>query len=720
VFDKFAEEQSGVIKALQKISLGQNPHTPTISIPNVEQTGLDSILAIGASVQPMKDAVKQARRNASSELAYDVKSSVVAATGKATPIPSIDTAGKMLRDSALAMRARFKALSGYEQFKTDFPAFSESTHSASSLSGKFKEIQSKLPSIMKEVEEKSSILDEFGNPVLNTVEQKQLLSTWSPDGVLGRLKDIAGNPNSKVSLDTLKQMRTDLDGDILAGQALPDSGTRYLKQIRAALTDEMDAVVSGWKDPKATLRWGMMNDNYRRNASSYDSKIIRDMFTEPTRGGRFVSDGEIANSAISDPQAYKDIVGFFGAASDQVSTLRRSVADKVLQSSQSGLSTDVIDAGKLSSELRKLFGPDGNPQLAKDVFGKRGMELANLAEGLKVIQQGAGKSAKDLRIGLEDLESLLSSSRMPTAAAIKEVVKKQAELDSMFVNEFRKRVASGDVTGIRPQEIVDKILRSPEFSNTDIAEIMKIIRKDPSLAGKVKTLAMMDIFNKASFAAKASDNPNAIRRGLFDIDVVGLRKEIGLAGERASGDIGYQVDRIKEIVGEDSYQNLVQMTQLLSPNQAKKEIASVGGSMAAGTQRGKITSGNVEERMQYAYDKVHGWILATAYNNPAIAKAISNQVMTPERRLILAQGLIASSATVQNTLSVWGPEWTQWFLETAKDRIDDGVKYIESKTKRATERTAESEIKSISERWISAPSGAPKQSYELIVPKFAK
>ena len=658
VFTKIQDEQNEVVRALQKIAMGQDPRMRSVDVPNVELVGSDTIQAVVDSVKPFKDAVSTARISARTAVGEEATQAAVATTTRPDPVTS-EHAGRILRESLLAMRKQWKDGSGMDSFYTE-PWATAMDVPVGGLSSRLKAIRDELASVVRTEKKQSPILGPTGTPISEDVTRKVLLKKWLPSGVMDRIDEIADNPNDLISLENLRKMRSDLDDDIVVGQALPGQGTRHLRQIRQAITDEMESVIEKRGGPEALSRWKGMNEAYRQNAEKFEQDGIVQLFKDKSQAGAYVPDGEIVTRVLNNPAYYDAYESVFGQASEPMQYLRRSVADRVIQGSTGRLS-DVVNATEFSKNLKALW--DKNPKLAASTFGAKSKDLYRLSEAVAATE-------KDPYIDLSEVADLLSDGSRPTVAAIKGLVEKQRALDMELTNDLKKSIAGGPLPSVKPHRIVDRLLNDKNLTNREVEQVMEIIRKDENLARQVKTLAFMDIFMRASKASRVSDNASILRGDLPLLEVTELRKQIGLEGV---GAVGRQRGiRLSSIVGLDGMHQAQELTKLLAPREMKREISATGGSMAVGSERGKLLSTGIKDKFSYGISKAHAWILAGAINNKLLRAWASNSILAPEStgRNLLYTVAMTTGPLASDTLQVWGPEKAQEYFATIKSEID--------------------------------------------------
>jgi hypothetical protein len=175
------------------------------------------------------------------------------------------------------MRQQWKDSSGYEQFfdATTNPRAVAPSRDMGPLADRFEQIKKESPTFLK--------------PTPAGLQETQFKSVGRTRAA-SLMDEVISNRNGMMSLEKLKQLRTDVDELIDVGQATPDSGTRYLKMIRTAITKEMDATVDSWGDKAAKTQWKKINQEYAANTERFQQAGIAELFAEKSQGGRFVPD----------------------------------------------------------------------------------------------------------------------------------------------------------------------------------------------------------------------------------------------------------------------------------------------------------------------------------------------------------------------------------------------------------------------------------------------
>jgi hypothetical protein len=467
-------------------------------------------------------------------------------------------------------------------------------------------------------------------------------------------------------------MRSDLDEDILIGQAVPGTGSSYLKRIRDVLTDELDNSVASWKDPLAFGRFKQIQEDYLKNSKAFENHPIAKLFLEPSQAAR-MGDEQIMLSAMNDPKVWDAFSQFFSPSSEAMRTLRRSVADRVMYHSRSpvdGAVSGTVDAGLLSKNMRQLF--SDNPDMARSVFGEQGEILANLSEAI-------GRRIQDPTVRLGDLEPLLARGGKPSIDAINDIAKRHQDYVGQIRNKIKKSVAEGNpIPDISPQEMVPRLLRDNNFSNSEVREIMDLIRRtDPALHNQVQIAARMDIFLQSGKTRNVADNPAVLRHELPEMSVPGLRQQLGLEPSKI-GDVQYNKERVAMVVGEEAYDQMINLTKLLSPRQLREEVSPLGGALASGAMSGMIQR---HEYKRYGITAIRAYIHAAALQNPATARYMANNALDEAKMALILPMVAVGVPPMVEGINIFGDDWmesnyrtlNEWLGGVIEDSIQPGA-----------------------------------------------
>lgn len=636
VFQKIVDKQDADVRTVQDILLGKSTAT-------TEEAGEMALEAIGSKTIPLRSEIEGLKKGVRASATAELKGAATTATGL-TDAPDRQIIGEALRGAAHAARESWKKSTGYDEFFSN-PITQQENISVKSLSDRAKGILASMPSTEKITKVPTGVTDAAGNPILKDEVGREVWKEFIPERVLARLQRIATSPDAKLSLNQLKQMRTEVDDDILTGEAVPGVRNVHLKRIRSMLTDAMSEAVESFGDPKITAEWKRINKSYAENVPRFEQKGIAEFFRDP-QNPNWEGNTRLVRKAIDDPDIYKEYVKFFGEHTPALDALRRSIADEVIEANPV---SNMVDGKTFVTNLKNLI--NKSPQMAKDVFGEGISRLFSVASAETAGSLGerdrAGMLIRNIngKVDLGDLTELLRSGS-PTAQKLVDLVSAQNKLALEYRNSLKKAAAEGGPLGekIQPTEFVNSFSRQGEPK--DIKEIMSLLADRPDVTENIRRQALLDIFARARASSETLKHQFG-KPG--ELSASGLEEALGLAGRGGPT----QQQRYRAILGDDTWQDLVDLGRFLTPREGGAATFGTAGRLSMGSKIAQLERGGA---LSFLDSAARSFVLATAYASPMIRKWIGNVAFTPKEQNAIMNYLVASTPFVEALIKEYGVE----------------------------------------------------------------
>jgi len=656
-FEKITEEQDAALQGIQDILLGRG------RAKSAEEVGGSALEAIGAKLTPLRSEIETLKKGVRASATEELRGAALAATGtELRPAMEKATVGQALREVAGASRDAWKKASGYEEFFSN-PATQSETISLKSLSQKATDLLKSMPGTDKVTATPIGVLDASGTPILRDEAGREVWKEFIPERVVGRLQRLAGSPDAKLSLDQLKQMRTEVDDDILLGEAVPGVRNLHLKRVRSMLTDAMNEAVDSLGDPALSREWKRINKAYAENAPRFEQKGIAELFRDP-QNPNYVANHQVVQRAIADPDTYTEYAKFFGRESPVMRGLQRAVAEDVLGASSNPLN-NLVDGRTFVNNLKELWAR--SPKLAADTFGPNSSRLYGIASAETAATVGerdrAGMLIRSIngKVDLGDLQELLRSGNL-TAQKLANLVSAQNRLATEYRNGIKKAVAEGGPLGerIKPSEFVNNFSRQGEPA--DIKEVMALLADRPDVTEDIRRQTLLDILNRARSTGEGMKH---VFGKTGPLNARGLEEAMGVGSRDAT-----QASRYRAILGDDTWRDLTDIGHYLQPREAGKSTFGTAGRLSAGSQIAQLERGSIFKFLDTA---VRNFIVAGIYASPMTRKWISNVAMTPADQATLVSYMVSSTPFVEALFHHFGDARAREVAGQIKGAIDQSL-----------------------------------------------
>lgn len=519
------------------------------------------------TVEGALPAVEKAQKEAATTAAQQAltKSQQAAILPKfyAKDIPTggvdLSPTGNILRTKALAERDAFKAEANrlYEAFDSN-PLSRQKIIEGSSLKSDVDDMLKRLPSVEKTVTTPEG------------VEQTATVPIATP--IRSRLEELSSKlSEGKISINDLKQIRTDVNDAITIGEAIPGVKEGRLKQLASSITDAIHDGLAQIKDPELSKAFSDATKFYRENVDRFSEKNIGSLFKDAEQTSA-VSNADFVKNAVANQGKYEALRDFYGLKSPEMRAFRDATRQHILGKSVNA-SDGMVDGNQLVSHLEQLR--DNNPQLFKDVFAGKGYDVIKASNTLGEWQRN---------VPVEEVDKLLTGPRAANQAYLegKIVALQQAQkrLNVEYQNEVVNKFLKGDtpVSELKPDRFVSSLT---DAKLSDVKAVMDKIRsEDPEVAERVSRKAIQDLLTRSRRAGTPVDAMAKLNEEPGDlINAVGLQDALGK---------GDQLEKYKAVLG-NLYEPLKDFAKTELASGERERIAAGVGILAPGSAMGALT-----------------------------------------------------------------------------------------------------------------------------------
>lgn len=464
-----------------------------------EEVGRQGLAVLSKPVVALKEQIRQAKQRlglageldaatlevAKNEAIAEQQQSLVKAL-KATDIPvegvlKTETGG-LLQNKALADRAASEA-----NYKNLYDVFDSNPNSSArvlveggNLKNSIDSYVGTLPAVEKTVQQPTGMVNQYGKPIMRQAVVNEPIGT----PVRQRLEDLSEKlASGRVSIQDLKQVRTDVGNDITRGEAVGETVDKRLKGLYAKLSTAMEDGLKQINDPALTKAFEDANAAFKAHAQKFTEKTVAPFFREADQAGSLGHARFVENLQRS-PDAYVAMTKFFGANSPEVAAFHKTVRDSLLEDSLAAGNSVSGDAlVRALTGLRK-----NNPQLFKDALGGTGKTLIDSAETLGKFQGS---------LPLDEVAKLLTSRNPVTRADLMRLQDSEKQLAAAYHNRVTKKFLSGDMEAaqLEPDEFVRFL---PTAKVSDVQQVMAKLRAEaPDVAEQVERKTIQSLLQQS-------------------------------------------------------------------------------------------------------------------------------------------------------------------------------------------------------------------------------
>ncbi len=503
--------------------------------------------------------------------------------------------GDLLRNRVIELRdAEQGALSQRYNAFFDKPETTAPTISGTGLKSEIDQTLKELPGVTKGVEELA--YDTYGNPITKTTEQKVPVST----PIRSRLEELSGKlADGKISINDLKQIRTDVGDAIKQGEAIPGVKEGRLKQLYGQITGAISEGLDAIGDPALKSEWQGLTGDYEKFASKFSQRTLAPLFKEADQPG--VGNTDFSKSIIASPDKYNALRTFLGTGASELGALQKTTRHWILENSLADGSSQALSGPALISNLEKL--QKGNRQLFEDAFGKNGEQFIKAGKVLATFQKN---------LPAEEAEALLNPANKATPNALSNLQQAERRLKDEYTNGVLKDFIQGDKGTLEP----DKFIRFlPNYKLSDVKEVAKRLAGDPETLEQVQRKTILSLFQEARRNPSPADVLALLKSGMKGGDVLS-----GTSLVKALG-TGDQFEKYKALLSPEQMDFVQSMSKRELLREEKVRVGGGTGMFSKGDVATGVLDALTPGRMNnksilrdlstFTRDKVASWILAS-------------------------------------------------------------------------------------------------------------
>lgn len=586
-FEHLYKEKEDQLSRLQQIAIGGG-------VPDDEVAGRKALDALGVKTSVLTKNIEDAASEATLAAEAELKRGVGMPVRPEVVGRSIDAQAKALREAFNQQNeANYSSVFGN-------PLAKQPIIEGKGLKSEIDELRRELPKVRKQVEVPD--VDSYGNPIARKVEKNIPIDT----PVRARLDELSEKlSGGKVSINDLKQIRTDVDNAIKTGEAIPGIKEGRLKSLYSKLTSAIEQGLDDIGDPDLKSAWQKATTYYKDNVGKFEKAGIAELFRDPINA---LGPHEIVERAMASPDVYNSYKEFFGAASPQIRGIQQAIRDETL-----GLSdiSPTIGATAFIKRLEAL-----PKQIRADVFGADAGKLRAAAQALR--------AAGGEELPAAEMQEMLRSGNL-SASKIEKLVTAQIGKAQAYRNELVKAASEGTITAdkIKPTEFVNKLVFAKGTQPKDVEEIVSLLSDRPDVLEDIRRLTFQRALDDATTV-----NASTGRRVVSANDL-----EKMLADENTS-------KRLNTVLGASTFEDLSRLRDFLKPGAIIQQAAKSAGGLSTGQQ----VAGLVEQgALKYVDRAIKNFFIATVYTSPLIKSYISNTALKEQGTANLVNYVIAST-----------------------------------------------------------------------------
>lgn len=595
-FEKLWKEREEQVSKLQKIVLGG-------AAPDEEEAGRRALEALGAKTAPLTQNIEKAAAEAATAAENELKAGVGTAVDKRVVGEAIDTGAKALREQFDKVNA-----ANYDAFYGN-PLARKAVIEGKGLKGEIDAMLRDLPKVKKQVEVPS--VDAYGSPTVRTVTRNVPIDT----PVRPRLEELSSKlAGGKVSINDLKQIRTDVDNAIKTGEAVPGVKEGRLKHLYSALTDSIEQGLDDIGDPALTKAWRTAADYYKANVGKFEKAGIAELFRDPINA---MGPHELVDRALTSPDTYAAYKEFFGAASPQMRGVQQAIRDETL-----GLSdlSPTVGASAFVKRLEAL-----PKEVRTDVFGANAGKLRAAAQALR--------SAGGESLPASELQEMLRSGNL-SAAKVEQMVTFQRGRDEAYRNELVRAASEGNLKpdSIKPTEFVNRLVFNAKTQPRDLSEITALLSDRPDVLEDVRRLTFQRALDDATVVNKQTGRRVIAADSLEEL----------LGNENSA-------KRLKTVLGASTFEDLANLKDFLKAGSMIQQAAKGAGAFGASAQTAAIVERGA---LKYVDRALRNFVLAEVYTSPTLRAYFANTVLSGESKAALVNYAVASAPFLKAVLTI--------------------------------------------------------------------
>lgn len=594
VFSGFKQKQLDQVNKLRAIATG--------AVEDEEAMGRDVLASAKGKLAPLEFDVELAAQEAQREAAAAIK------TGIGQPVDKVKVGGA-IDLGAKARKSGFDLVNSanYDAFYNN-PLAKSPVIEGKGLKGALDDILADLPKVRQTQQQATGVLGPGGQPLTSAVDVDVPVGT----PVRPRIEELASKlENGKVSINDLKQIRTDVDNAIKTGEAVPGVKEGRLKNLYGKLTEAIEQGLTDINDPKLTKAWRTATDYYKTNVGKFERAGIAEIFRDPINA---MGPSELVDRALQSADTYATYKEFFGANSPQLKGVQQAAKDHVLNLGTLGKTVDAAEFARRLEELDMR-----SPQLLKDAFGGNAEQLRNEAV---VMLKAQGKL-----IPKDELDRALSSGSL-SADRLRDMITAETRRADAYANTLVKELSEGTIKPdrIRPTEVADKFVFRKETQPEHLNELMAQLNDRPEAQESLRRLTFKRVLDDATMTERSGERviaPSALDNVLAD---------------------GNLVKKLQTVLGESSYEDLVAVRDFLKAGQQASDVFKGAGGLAGNTLLNRVLGhGELSALPQFAKN----FIMSVVYTSDTMRRLLSNTVLKQEGKALAVNAMIASGPWIK-------------------------------------------------------------------------
>lgn len=517
-------------------------------------------------------------------------------------VGSVPIKGAPLTETGDLLRNRVVGLRDVEQgsLSQRYNAFFEKPEtttpniSGAGLKSEIDQTLKELPGVTKGVDELA--YDTYGNPITRTTEQKVPVAT----PIRSRLEELSGKlADGKISINDLKQIRTDVGDAIKQGEAIPGVKEGRLKQLYSQISGAIDEGLNKIGNPALKAEWEGLTGDYETFANKFSQRTLAPLFKEADQPG--VGNTDFAKSIIGSPDKYNALRAFLGTGTSELQALGQTTRHWILENSLADGSSQALNGPALISQLEKL--QKGNPQLFADAFGKNGEQFLKAGRVLATFQKN---------LPADEVEALLNPANRATPNALSNLQQAERRLKDEYTNGALKDFIQGDKGDLKPDDFIRFL---PSYKLSDVKEVAKRLATDPDTLEQVQRKTILSLFQEARRNPSPADVLALLKSGMKGGDVLSGTSLVKALGK------GDQYEKYKALLSPDQMDFVQSMAKRELLREEKVRVGGGTGIFSKGDVAtgvldaltpGKMSSTSIlKDLSTFTRDKVASWILAS-------------------------------------------------------------------------------------------------------------
>ena len=617
-FSQFRQKNQEEMDRLLNIATGV--------LPDEEQAGKRVVSGLKEKVAPLEFDIEIAAQQAQRE----AEAAIRAGIGKEVDKVKVGTAVDL---GAKARKAGFDLVNdtNYQAFYGN-PKATERIIGGDSLKKAVDDLLETLPAVEKEVQVPTGLVDLQNQPVFRTATKTIPVTT----PVRGQLEEISAKlTDGKISINDLKQIRTDVDNAIKTGEAVPGVKEGRLKKYYTELTAAIESGLKDINDPQLTKAWATATDYYKKNVGKFETAGIAEIFRDPINA---IGPTELVDRALRSPDIYAAYKEFFGVASPQLKGVHQAARDHVLNAGHLGKS---LDAGEFVRRLEEL---DANsPQLLIDAFGKNGEMLRKEAVTMM--------AAQGQKIPADELRQAMSAGTL-SGDQLRDMITAETRRAEAFNNTLVKQLSDGTLKPdkIRPTQVVDRFVFDKNTQPEHLEELIRIASDKPEVLEDLRRLTFKDTLDRATTVESRTGN-----RTLNGVALDNMLADENLA------------KRLETVLGEQSYDDLLALRDYTMAGASSQEAFKTAGGLVAGSQINRLLGhGDLKAVPQM----IKNFVLATVYTSDWARGYFTNKALSREGKALMVNAFIAADQTREALLRTFTVDKAKEVQATLKGHVD--------------------------------------------------